>query len=881
METSAKKGISLIVLVITIIVVIILSGAVILSLVNNNPIGGASQAVYQNDIKNFESELELYKLDQFSSVRGSYDPTLLQADDTSVTYDGVIDTTITIESIISSLKQKPEYDGQFQVIDGNLAYVGLDTNKQNWSRDVGVEVVMVGEPKITILTPSKTLAAPGTDVVYTVKFSSNVGITNIDLTNKVELLNDNESVIPVQPVINIGTVTGTSSDTIRQIDVTIKTDTLVNGTYKIKINPGAVTNANNMSNTLESITDLSFTIDSTVPENPVMSANPTGWTNSDVTVSIVYSDDSIVKEYSYDSSIWEEYIDPIVVSENNTTIYARGEDNVGNESGLATLTVANIDKTVPSLNVTSSGKTTSSITINASASDAGSGINTFSYQYSKDDGITWSPSTSDVSYTFNGLTTNTYNFKVKVLDNAGNETISNTLNVSTQAVGTITLSATPTGWTNGNVSVTINYPSEIITKQYSIDGTTWNNYTSPVIVSSNNITVYAKGLDAAGNQAVQASITVANIDKTMPTIAFGTNGASNVIAASTVVTASELGGSGLSTLRYVWDTQSAVTPSSGWTAFTSGATITKAGPGTYYLWINAVDGAGNNVYAKSNAFYTISPVVSFNYTGDYQTFTAPVAGSYKLEAWGASGGNSTRYTTQYGGKGGYSSGTINLAKNQTIYIYVGGAGGPAESNDSTTDTGGWNGGGSLLGGQNAFGAPGGGATDFRTVPGVWSDINGLNSRILVAGGGGGANSRDGDYPSTQPSYYTGYGNGAGGAGGGLVGGDGTTGNQDAFGLNYGYGYGTGATQTSGGVNRRYVNGVLTSSVESGTFGIGGGSSGSNGQAGGGGGWYGGAYSAGHGGAGGGSSYIGGVTNGSTQSGINSGNGKAAITFIGQ
>lgn len=37
-----KKGISLIVLVITIVIILILAGAIILSLVNNNPIGEAA-----------------------------------------------------------------------------------------------------------------------------------------------------------------------------------------------------------------------------------------------------------------------------------------------------------------------------------------------------------------------------------------------------------------------------------------------------------------------------------------------------------------------------------------------------------------------------------------------------------------------------------------------------------------------------------------------------------------------------------------------------------------------------------------------------------------------------------------------------------------------
>lgn len=253
--------------------------------------------------------------------------------------------------------------------------------------------------------------------------------------------------------------------------------------------------------------------------------------------------------------------------------------------------------------------------------------------------------------------------------------------------------------------------------------------------------------------------------------------------------------------------------------------------------------------------------VTFNYTGAVQSFTAPVYGKYSFAAYGASGGNSTRYSSQRGGKGGYAYGSLELSAGQTIYIHVGGQGGDPNAIDTATAAGGYNGGASINGDQTPYGAPGGGATDFRTQAGVWSDTTGLQSRILVAGGGGGANTRD-----------DGYGGGPGGNGGGLIGGDGSTGGQNSGGLAYGYSYWTGGTQTSGGTNRRYQNGVLLSSGISGLFGTG-----STGQSGGGGGWYGGAGS-GHGGAGGGSSYVGSLLDAVTTVGVNSGNGKAIITY---
>ena len=67
-----KKGISLIVLVITIIVIIILAGAVILSLVQNNPIGQANQAVRTNDAAEIESALAMY----LGTIMGQYKDTV-------------------------------------------------------------------------------------------------------------------------------------------------------------------------------------------------------------------------------------------------------------------------------------------------------------------------------------------------------------------------------------------------------------------------------------------------------------------------------------------------------------------------------------------------------------------------------------------------------------------------------------------------------------------------------------------------------------------------------------------------------------------------------------------------------------------------------------
>ena len=133
----------------------------------------------------------------------------------------------------------------------------------------------------------------------------------------------------------------------------------------------------------------------------------------------------------------------------------------------------------------------------------------------------------------------------------------------------------------------------------------------------------------------------------------------------------------------------------------------------------------------------------FDYTGNYQTFTAPYTGKYTFELWGAGAGTSMdtgKLTNTYsrpGGAGGYTKGTIELQKGETVYIYVGGRGKDAIIGDAA---GGFNGGGKSVydHSDDESAGSGGGATDIRLIPGVWNYNKSLASRIMVAGGGGGA-----------------------------------------------------------------------------------------------------------------------------------------------
>lgn len=244
-------------------------------------------------------------------------------------------------------------------------------------------------------------------------------------------------------------------------------------------------------------------------------------------------------------------------------------------------------------------------------------------------------------------------------------------------------------------------------------------------------------------------------------------------------------------------------------------TVNTAVAGTYTRTYQVTDTAGNSKTETRTVTVTTTTTVegtvyTFGYTGGAQTFTAPETGKYYVELWGASGGT---YSTIAGGKGAFTSGNISLAKGTILYIYVGQAGATLDAPTGQK----FNGGGTAgtLYNTNS----GGGGTDIRLISGTWNNTLGLRSRIMVAGGGGGAD-----------GYNTGS---IGGSAGGLVGG---AGSQSGTGTGYtNAGAGTQTSGGSGGTSALTIGGP-------GYFGMGGYVDAYTGHGGGGGGgWYGGGH----------------------------------------
>ena len=244
---------------------------------------------------------------------------------------------------------------------------------------------------------------------------------------------------------------------------------------------------------------------------------------------------------------------------------------------------------------------------------------------------------------------------------------------------------------------------------------------------------------------------------------------------------------------------------------------------------------------------TVGSYTDYAYTGGMQSMKAPINGVYRLECWGAGGGQSSASESdehRVGGAGGYSVGYIRLNAGDQIYVCVG------QRGASRSDGGNrYNGGRDASTDNNpaiSYGCyAGGGCTHMATATGELSSLASQKSAVLIVAGGGGS----GRGWWSDSSLYWGIGGNGGGTSGGAGVGQGTT-------------AGAGGTQSSGA-----------------GFGYGGAASADK-ATGGGAGWYGGMAHAS--GGGGGAGYIGGVPsfsyNGTAYSpATTNGNGSAVLT----
>lgn len=225
-------------------------------------------------------------------------------------------------------------------------------------------------------------------------------------------------------------------------------------------------------------------------------------------------------------------------------------------------------------------------------------------------------------------------------------------------------------------------------------------------------------------------------------------------------------------------------------------------------------------------------ILNCPYSGTYKFITLP-KGTYKLECWGAQGGNGTASPSNdsqlFGGKGGYSYGIFSPTSNTALYLYSGGQGATATGSTLSGPNGGYNGGGagSKNGSNNSntqTSGGGGGATHIAITSGLLNTLfSSTASILLIAGGGGGAGGWYGSF-STQSSDG-GYGGGNSGGSAANGGGYSVLGGTQSSGYSFGQGASASTHVDQGGGGGGYYGGYCSTGTSDNNICGGGGGSG--------------------------------------------------------
>ena len=381
--------------------------------------------------------------------------------------------------------------------------------------------------------------------------------------------------------------------------------------------------------------------DVTPPDAPTASADITAITNKNVTVTAVFSSDSVVKEYSRNGNDWFAYESGIVF-ENNGRIYFRGQDTAGNYSVFTEYIVNNIDKVAPTLEISGNAAswTNQDVTLTASATDPrGATI------YVKKSG-----DAEFVKYDTPVTVAENGNYTFYAVDGLGNASAEQIINVQyiDKDAPTLEISGNAADWTNQDVVLTASV-SDGVVEYY--DGTQWILGNS-LTVTENGVYQF-RGTDAAGN-ITEKSVTVDNIDKTAPEKPVA-SADTNTITNGNVTVSAEFSTDSV-VKEYSLDGKT-------WQMYTAGVVMTANG----IVYFRGTDAAGNvsdvTSFAVENIYKTApeSPVISAD-------ITTPTTRNVTLTAELPEDAVLCQYSNDNGPWVTYPAGGITVSANTTIYF---------------------------------------------------------------------------------------------------------------------------------------------------------------------------------------------------------------------
>ena len=395
--------------------------------------------------------------------------------------------------------------------------------------------------------------------------------------------------------------------------------------------------------------------------NVEFSVNPNTWTNGSVEVTVSKKESKYIIQLSRDAEKWTT-TNKIILTENGV-VYARLEDEIGRFSDYASIKVGNIDTEKPVIsNVTA---TSNAITIKATDNASGIigyAITTTNTQPTEFTAVT---NTTNFSETYTGYKQGT-TYYAWVKDEAGNVSASKstaTGNVTNLTAADITITSTPSGWTNGKVAAKVKIKdgvAENYTIRTSKDGKNWQTTDTQEFTA--NGTIYVILWDGT-NYGGSASQAIGNIDTEKPVISSVT-ATSNAITIKATDNASGIVGYAITTTN-TQPTQ--FTPVTKTKDFNQTYTGYKQGT-TYYVWVK--DEAGNISASKTTATGNVT-----NLTAADITITSTPSGwtngkvTAKVKIKDGVAGNYTIRTSK-DGKNWQTTDTQEFTTNGTIYVIL-------------------------------------------------------------------------------------------------------------------------------------------------------------------------------------------------------------------
>ena len=316
--------------------------------------------------------------------------------------------------------------------------------------------------------------------------------------------------------------------------------------------------------------------------------------------------------------------------QSNITILAKVLDNTGNYVNSDSAKITGIDRIAPTCG-TFKGNTTwtkNNVTVKLSCTDDYSGCTASTYNVK----------------TFSSGTVKTSSVSYTIKDKAGNtKDCSGTVNVYLDKEGpskpSIALYYGSSGSTSGSYSSGAWTKYDVLTDvsssdsgigisyyQYSHDGSNWSNdittlgWSTAYYNGKNRLhywitwggawNFYIRAVDSLGNVSALSNIFTLRIDRTAPTVSFGTNGSGGWSKSSGTTISVNEGQSGISELRGRWmqgttalSSRSDFTGDGGWTFSNGSSSQANPSDGEWYLWVYAKDNVGNETIAHTNAFY--------------------------------------------------------------------------------------------------------------------------------------------------------------------------------------------------------------------------------------------------------------------------------------